>query len=76
MFTKSHIKRMFDRIRTGNQYEKAEMLKAMDNISEKHASVLAGFFSQLCDAELFDESSMDPRSNIIANIGGENKVKS
>ena len=66
---------MFDRITTGSSYEKSDMLTAMNHISEKHASVLAEFFPKLCDEELFDEDSMDPRSNIIAHVGAESKVK-
>ena len=67
---------MFDRIRTGNQYERVEMLKAMKNIAEKHPTVITEFLPVLCDDDLFDEGSMDSRSSVIAHVGGVNKVKS
>ena len=74
MFNKSHIKRIFDRIRTGNQYERNEMLNGLKNIAEKHPAVITEFFHVLCDDEMFDEDSMDSRSRIIAHVGGVNKV--
>ena len=76
VFSKAHIKRMFDLIKTGNQHERVEMLKAMTNIAEKHAAVISEFFPLLCDYELFDEELMDSRSTIIAHVGGVNKVES
>ena len=54
--------------------EKPTILYMLKAIAETNPSVLADFLPPFCDEKLFKTDTMNLRSDIIAGIGGVNKV--